>query len=102
MATTPSRRTPRIVVLRMVLELISDAWFRSWRGMMLDFLDDVWRRRHCIAARNLDGFESLILVDTPEELAAGCYPARARSALRSTEAPHAGHLSCPRRPDSTR
>jgi hypothetical protein len=40
MATTSSRNTPRIVVLRMALELISDTWCRSWRGMLLDFLDD--------------------------------------------------------------
>src|SRR5919112_6352845 len=54
------------------------------------------------SARDLDSFETLILVDTQYELAARCYPARARSALCSTEVPHEGHLSCPRRPDSTR
>src|SRR5215207_4002633 len=45
MATMPSRRTPRMVVLRMILELGWDTRFGRWPDMMMDFLDGR-RRRH--------------------------------------------------------
>src|SRR5688500_5023926 len=53
MATMPSRRTPRMVVLRMVLELGWDTLFRRWADMMMNFLDDARRRRRWTCLRIL-------------------------------------------------